>query len=240
MEHSKYLNYPKETTLNVSVVTLSARDNQKLSKCPSKAFERSVYWNENKTKSESKTTSIEYKFFIKSNYRGMKILFVLPYLNCDNDRKSYKARSYYLLKRTFNNYIVIINGKNIYDQPINYDIKRFQEIKRLTTGKGEDYNTGYLLNYEYIKIHYRLIAVALGRRKEFDTDPKATQQIEFVAQLKNEDRINTDGGQFMLVLMILKKKLKKNRLKFSQVGPTVFKKMANYEEARVKPTYNRL
>ena len=173
-------------------------------KCLSKEFERSVYWNENKTKSESKTASIEYKFFIKSNYRGIKILFVLPYLNYDNDRKSYKARRYYLLKGTFNNYIVIISGKNFYDQPIDYDIKRFQEIKKLTAGKGEDYNTGCLLDYEYIKIHYRLIAVALGR--QLDTDPKATQQLEFVAQLKHEDGINTDGGQFMLVLMILNKK----------------------------------
>ena len=35
-----------DTNLYVTVVTLSARDNQKLSKFLSKGFERSVYWNE--------------------------------------------------------------------------------------------------------------------------------------------------------------------------------------------------
>ena len=44
----------KDTKLYVPVVTLSARDNQKLSKRYSKGFERSLYWNEYKTKSENK------------------------------------------------------------------------------------------------------------------------------------------------------------------------------------------
>ena len=47
----------KDTKLDVPVVTLSARDNQKLSKLLSKVFERSVYWNEYKTKSENKNTT---------------------------------------------------------------------------------------------------------------------------------------------------------------------------------------
>ena len=41
----------KDTKLSVPAVTLLARDNQKLSKLLSKEFERSVYWNEYKTKS---------------------------------------------------------------------------------------------------------------------------------------------------------------------------------------------
>ena len=40
----------KETKLFVSVLTLSARDKQELSTHLSKRFERSVYWNEYKTK----------------------------------------------------------------------------------------------------------------------------------------------------------------------------------------------
>ena len=39
-----------DTKLYVPVVTLSARDNQKLSRFFSKGWERSVYWNEYKTK----------------------------------------------------------------------------------------------------------------------------------------------------------------------------------------------
>ena len=40
----------KDTKLYVRVVTLSAKDNQKLSKLFNKGLERSVFWNEYKTK----------------------------------------------------------------------------------------------------------------------------------------------------------------------------------------------
>ena len=40
--------------------------------------------------------------------------------------------------------------RNFYDQEIDSDIKRNEEIKKLTTGKSEDYVTGCLLDYEYI------------------------------------------------------------------------------------------
>ena len=42
-------------------------------------------------------------------------------------------------------------------------------IQKLTTGQCKDYTTGCLLDYEYIKNHYRLIAVELSRQKELDT-----------------------------------------------------------------------
>ena len=63
--------------------------------------------------------------------------------------------------------------KRTYDQPIDSDVQRPEEIKKLTTGQGEDYITGCLLDYEYIKNHYRLIAVDLSRQKELDADQKA-------------------------------------------------------------------
>ena len=56
----------KDTKLYVPVVTLLARDNQKLSKPLNKEFERSVYWNEYKAKSENKNTTNEYRYFLES------------------------------------------------------------------------------------------------------------------------------------------------------------------------------
>ena len=44
----------KDTKLQFPVVTLSAKDNQKLLKLLIKEFERSVYWNGYKTKNENK------------------------------------------------------------------------------------------------------------------------------------------------------------------------------------------
>ena len=120
---------------------------------------------------------------------------------------------------------MIISGKKFYDQPIDSDIKRYEEIRKLITGQGEDYTTECLLDYEYIKNHYRLIAVDLSRQKELDPDPKAIQQIEFVEQLnKLYDNYNVVdvvvNNQFMFVLTILEK-IKERRLRFSQGSVTV-------------------
>ena len=43
---------------------------------------------------------------------------------------------------------MIINGNIFYDQPTDSDIKLHEDIRKLTTGKGKDYITGCLLDYE--------------------------------------------------------------------------------------------
>ena len=53
----------KGTKLYVFIVTSSGKDNQKLSKCLSKGFERSAYWNECKIKSEKKIRQINTDIF---------------------------------------------------------------------------------------------------------------------------------------------------------------------------------
>ena len=44
--------------------------------------------------------------------------------------------------------------KNFYNRVNDSEIKQYKEIRKLTTGQGEDYTTGSLLDYEYIKNHY--------------------------------------------------------------------------------------
>ena len=44
--------------------------------------------------------------------------------------------------------------KNFYNWVNDSEIKQYKEIRKLTTGQGEDYTTGSLLDYEYIKNHY--------------------------------------------------------------------------------------
>ena len=97
------------------------------------------------------------------------------------------ALKYYVPKGIIKSYNVVINGKNVYDQAIDSDIKRYEEIRKLTTGQGEDYTSRCLLDYDYIKNHYSVIAVDVSREKELDSYRKAIQQIEFVGQLKKLD-----------------------------------------------------
>ena len=53
-----------------------------------------------------------------------------------------------MLNSPIKNYKVMINGKNFYNQSINSDIKRYEEIRKLATGQGENYSTGCLLYYD--------------------------------------------------------------------------------------------
>ena len=43
----------------------------------------------------------------------------------------------------------MIDGKNFFDQPINNNLKTFENIRKIATGKGDDYTTGCLLDYSY-------------------------------------------------------------------------------------------
>ena len=56
-------------------------------------------------------------------------------------------------------------------------------------GKGEDYTTGSLLDFDYFKNHYKLVAVDLSKQKELHADPRAIQQIEFKYTLETNSTI---------------------------------------------------
>ena len=47
------------------------------------------------------------------------------------------------------NYSIEIDRRNFYDQPINDLIRQYDEIRKVSTGQGDDYTTGCLLNFAY-------------------------------------------------------------------------------------------
>ena len=77
----------------------------------------------------------------------------------------------------------MIDGKNFFDQPINSDLKTYENIRKIATGQGDDYTTGCLLDYSYFKDHYKMIAIDLSKQQALDADPRAIQQINFTANL---------------------------------------------------------
>ena len=56
-------------------------------------------------------------------------------------------------------------------------------------GKGEDYTTGSLLDFNYFKKHYKLVTVDLSKQNELDADPRVIQQIEFKCMLGTNSTI---------------------------------------------------
>ena len=121
-------------------------------------------------------------------------MFVLAFDITNNDNNKVEKdshRKYFLPIVDIANYNVLIDGRNFYDQPINDQIKKYDEIRKIPTGKGDDYTTGFLLHYQYFKDHYQLIAVDLSKQKELDVAPRAIQQIEFYGMLNTNSQVCT-------------------------------------------------
>ena len=77
----------------------------------------------------------------------------------------------------------MIDGRDFFEQPINSMNKTYENIRKIATGKWDDYTTDFLLDYPYFKENYKMIAVDLSRQNELDADPRAIQQINYTANL---------------------------------------------------------
>ena len=77
----------------------------------------------------------------------------------------------------------MIHGQYFFDQPVNYNLLTYDNIRKIATGQGDDYTNGCLLDYIYFKTYYKMIAIDLSKQEALDTDLKAIQQISFTANL---------------------------------------------------------
>lgn len=70
---------------------------------------------------------------------------------------------------------MMIHGRNSFDQLVN--IRTYDNIRKITTGTGDDYTTNCLLYYTNFKVHYKLIAIDLIKRQPLNLDPKTHKYI---------------------------------------------------------------
>ena len=172
-----------DVKLYVPIVTLSIDDNAKLSKLLSEGFKRPVYWNKYKKIPNKKYNENDYiRELLDASYQGVKRLFVLAYEGDANRVTADSYRRYFLPRVKIEHYNIEIDGRNFYDQPINDLIKQYDEIRKISTGQGDDYTTGCLLDFAYFKNNYRLIGADLSKQKALDADPRAIQQIIFTGR----------------------------------------------------------
>ena len=181
-----------DTKLYVLVVSLSKEDNKDFTEQQNKGFQRSIYWNEYKTKEINEDAGAnEFKYInLDLSFQGGKRLFVMAYNRVDGQPTRNGQRKCYLPRIDLNKCNVIIDGRNVYDNPIESDIEKYSELKKVMIGKGEDYTTGSLLDYNYFYKHYKLVAVDLSKQKELDADLRAIQQIELKYMLGTNSTIS--------------------------------------------------
>ena len=180
-----------DTKMYVPVVSLSKEDNKDFIEQQNKGFQRSIYWNEYKTKeiNENADANVFKYINLVPSFQGVNRLFVMAYNSADDQPTRNGQQKYYLPRISLNKYNVIIDGRNFYDNPIESDIEKYRELKRVMIGKGEDYTTESLLDFNCFKKHYKLVAVDLSKQKELDADPRAIQQIEFKYMLGTNSTI---------------------------------------------------
>ena len=89
----------------------------------------------------------------------------------------------------------MIDDKNFFDLPTNSNFKTYDNIRKISTGKVDDYTTGSLLDYTYFKNYYKMTAIDLSKQQALDADPTTIQQIDFIANL---DRAGNTKIYFIL------------------------------------------
>ena len=105
----------------------------------------------------------------------------------ENDHTTENShRKYFLSRMKIKNYNIEIDGRNFYVQSIHDSIKQYNKVGKISTGQGDDYITGCLLDYVYFKDNFRLTTPDLSKKKTLDADPKAIQQIIFTGQADDE------------------------------------------------------
>ena len=180
-----------DTKMYVPVVTLSKEDNKDFIEQQNKGFQRSIYWNEDITKeiNENADANVFKYINLDPSFQGVNRLFVMAYNRANDQPTRNGQQKYYLPRIDLEKYNVIIDGRNFYDNPIESDIEKYRELKKVMIGKGEDYTTRSLLNFNYFDKYYKLVAVDLSKQKELDVDPRAIQQIQLKIKKMHEKNL---------------------------------------------------
>ena len=121
----------------VPVVTLSKEDNNDFIEQQNKGFKRSVYWNKYETKEQNSDAAANVLKHINldPSFQAVNRLFVMAHNKVDGQPTRNGQRKYYLPRIDLNKYNVIIDGTNFYDNPIESDIEKYRELKKVMIGK---------------------------------------------------------------------------------------------------------
>ena len=169
-----------ETKLYVPVVTLSTKDTERLLQQLKSGFKKTISWNKYESSIKTSAKNRDLNYLVSPSFQGVNRLFVLHFEN-ENGRTSHST--YYLPKVEIKGYNAMIDGRNFFDQPIKGMNKTYENIRKIATGKGDDYTTCCLLDYPYFKENYKIIAVDLSRKNELNADLRAIHQINFTANI---------------------------------------------------------
>ena len=115
---------------------------------------------------------------IDPTFTNLNRIFVLANQTAD-DRQSFSQ--FYFPKVMVKDYNVIIDKLAFFDLPIKTGEEVYEKI--IDISRNNEYTTGNLLDYDYFKKYYKLIAIDLSKQEVLQETEDLIQQINFIGRL---------------------------------------------------------
>ena len=186
--------------LYIPIVTLSKDDEIKLLTNLKSGFTREIEWNKYRSQMTTETVNNNITILVDPTFTNANRLFVLAYQNAD-DRQSFSE--FCLPKVMVKDFNVIIDKLAFFDLPIKTEEEAYEKI--IDINRNNEFITGNLLDYDYFKKYYKLIAIDLSKQQILQENEDLIQQINFIGRLTEE----------AYVFIIIEKK-ERTILEFSQ------------------------
>ena len=146
--------------LYIPVVTLSKDDEIKSLTNLKSGFTREIIWNKYRSQISTEAINNNLNILIDPTFTKVNRLFVLAYQNAD-DIQSFSQ--FYLPRVMIKDFNVIIDKLAFFDLPLQHEEEAYEKI--IDISRNNEYTTGNLLNYDYFKKHYKLIAIDLSKQQ---------------------------------------------------------------------------
>ena len=166
--------------LCVPVVTLSKDDEIKLLTNLKSRFKREIIWNNYRSQMTTEEPNNNLNILIDPTFTNVNRLFVLAYQTAD-DGQSFSRL--YLPNVMVKDYNVIIDKLAFFDLPIKTKEEAYEKI--IDISRNNEYKTVNMLDYDYFKKHYKLIAIDLSKQQVLQENGDLIQQINFIGRLEN-------------------------------------------------------
>ena len=145
--------------LYVPAVTLSKDEEIKLLTNLKSGFKREIIWNKYRSQMTTEAVNNNLNILIDPTFTNVNRLFVLADQNTD-DRQSFSQC--YLPRVMVKDFNVIIDKLAFFDLPTKTEKEAYEKI--IDVSRNNKYTTGNLLDYDYFKKHYKLIAIDLSKQ----------------------------------------------------------------------------
>ena len=132
-------------------------------------FKREIIWNKYRSQMSTEPINNNLNILVDPTFINVNRLFVLAYPTTANRQSYYE---FYLPNVMVKDYNVTI------DKLAFFDLERIRDISR-----SNEYTTGNLLDYDYFKKYYKLIAIDLSKQPVLQENEDLIQEINFIGRL---------------------------------------------------------